>query len=126
MGERGAAVVSARPAVSDARGWFGSVAISDDVAKEGLERGELVLDTRLRDVLRQLRPEAAEGRRRFRLPQDGTRIAVDAGPGSDEASYRAALAGLGDRSLQQLQRRVDDLFERVAQLESPRAREELG
>ena len=122
----GRAWSSARTAVSDARGWFDSVAISDDVAKAGIEHGELVLDTRLRDVLRGLRPVRDRGSAFPPAGLPANRARRRGGPGSDEASYRAALAGLGDRSLQQLQRRVDDVLERVAQLESPRALEELG
>jgi len=102
----------ARTRVSDARGWFDAVVVDDNVAAAGVERGELVLDTRLRDMLRGLR-QGVNGR-------------GESATGGDERSFRATVAGLGDRLLQQRQRRVDDLAERVADLESPRAAGKLG
>ena len=116
--------VASRAGVEGARAWFETVAVADDVLARGVERGSLVVDTRLRDVLRRLRGDGENGR--FLLPPGGGAIEFGPESGDDEGSYRAALACLGDRRLHQLQRRLDDLAADVSRLESTEAAESVG
>lgn len=116
--------VPARAGVEGARGWFESVAVTDDVLAQGVERGSLVVDTRLRDVLRLLRSPAEDGR--FLLPQGSCSSALGLGSGEDDGSYRATLAALDDRALHRLQRRVDDLAADVSLLESTETAKSVG
>ena len=116
---------AARADVEGARGWFESVAVTDDVLAQGVERGSLVIDTRLRDVLRHLRSDAGGGGR-FLLPLDGRSIEFGSASAADEGSYRATLANLGDRRLHQLQRRLDELAADVSRLEAAETAESVG
>jgi hypothetical protein len=77
--------------------------------------------------LRKLRQErTTENERGFRLPAECPSVPLLPGPGYDESSYRAALAGLQDRSLHQLRRRLDELAARVGEIEPAGPAEKLG
>jgi len=114
----GRAWVSGRAGVSRAQDWFETVALTDEVVESGLADGSLAVDTRLRDALRLLGGEGSGHERGSDAPP-----VSDA---SDEGPFRAALAALDDRSLHRLLRRLDDLEERVARLESESAKDGVG
>jgi hypothetical protein len=82
---------------------YRSLAVDDERLEHGLAHGSLVIDTRLRDTLRERRKQAAE-------------------PGTQEAAFaeEAALAVdalvIGEANLVRLQRRLDELTAREAAL----------
>jgi len=116
--------VASQAGVEGAREWFESVAVAVEVVARGVERGSLVVDTRLRDVLRSLHSDGEDAR--FLLPRGGGAIEFGPGFGANEGSYRGTLACLGDRRLHQLQRRLDDLAAHITRLESTEVAESVG
>lgn len=81
-----------------------------------ISRGELVVDTRLRDALRVLRDEAGG---RFVLPIDGSsRIAFPAPSIVDDASYAVECAAVGEVDLVRLDAQIRELELRIAGLEA--------
>jgi hypothetical protein len=85
--------------------YYDSLVVGDDEVERGVEEGRLVVDTRLRDALRQL--DAAErGPLSFPLP---TLV--------DDATYAVEAAVLGEADVVRLQRRLDTLERRLLSLE---------
>jgi len=98
--------------------------VVDPVALErGLGDGTLVSDTRLRDALRTLAgvapvPDAAP-ERRFELPSGGRGgLQLPRPTVVDDAAYAVEAAVLGEADTVRVQRRIDDLEQRVSELES--------
>jgi hypothetical protein len=84
--------------------YYESLLVSDDEVERGVAVGRLVIDTRLRDALRQL----ANGGPPLEFP---TPTLVD------EATYAVEAAVLGDADIVRLQRRLDTLEHRLASVE---------
>ncbi len=96
--------------------YYATVAV-DDVARErGLVEGTLVLDTRLRDVLRGLR-NSTDGSR-FRRPHEGPSIDLPPPDILEETAYAADVAVLAEADGVRLLRRVDGLERRQNSLDS--------
>lgn len=84
--------------------YYASQTISDEEVERGSVEGRLVVDTRLRDALRQL--EAGAGP--LELPTPSL---------VDEATYAIEAAVLGEADVVRLQRRLDTLEHRLATVE---------
>lgn len=83
---------------------------------ERVARGELVVDTRLKDALRRLRGESG----RFAPPTGEERgIAFPVPTIVDDASYAVECAAVGEVDLVQLDRQIRELELRIAALEAP-------
>jgi hypothetical protein len=100
--------------------YFASMAVSDDELERGLAEGSLVRDTRLRDALAALVADAGEsGRPVFRAPEDGARRLEFLRPSVvDDALYAVDAAVLGEADVVRVQRRLDELEARLAQVEA--------
>ena len=86
------------------RDYYESLVVSDEEVEKGVETGRLVVDTRLRDALRQL--ETSGGPLSFPLP---TLV--------EDATYAVEAAVLGEADVVRLQRRLDTLERRLQSLE---------
>ena len=84
--------------------YYESLVVSDEEVQRGVAEGRLVVDTRLRDALRQL--EAGAGPLTFPLP---TLV--------EDATYAVEAAVLGEADVVRLQRRLDTLERRLLSLE---------
>ena len=84
--------------------YYATQVIPDDEVERGIAEGRLVVDTRLRDALRQL--EAKGGPLAFETPSL-----------VDEATYAVEAAVLGEADVVRLQRRLDALEHRLATVE---------
>jgi Glycosyl transferase family 2 len=81
-----------------------SLTVDDEALERGLRDGSLVIDTRLQEALRRL--EAGNGGLTFPRP---TVV--------DEAAYAIDVAALGEAEVVRVQRRLDTLESRLAELE---------
>jgi len=108
-----------------------SLGADPGAVEEGIERGVLVRDTRVRDVLRTLArvdelPRESEPRPTFLLPNDGAPLELEA-PRSDlrdDVRFAIEAAVLAEADHVRSLRRLDELERRVAALErgaGPRA-----
>ena len=86
------------------RTYYDAEVVSDEEVARGVGVGRLVVDTRLRDALRQL--EGGDGALSFPIP---TLV--------DEATYAVEAAVLGEADVVRLQRRLDTLERRLLTLE---------
>ena len=84
--------------------YYSSLVVSDQEVEEGVASGRLVIDTRLRDALRQVR--SADGELTFPVPSL-----------VDDATYAVEAAVLGEADVVRLQRRLDTLERRLQTLE---------
>jgi hypothetical protein len=84
--------------------YYDSLVVADDEVELGVEAGRLVVDTRLRDALRQL--ASSGGPLAFPLP---TLV--------EDATYAVEAAVLGEADVVRLQRRLDTLERRLLSLE---------
>jgi hypothetical protein len=84
--------------------YYASLVVRDDEVELGVEAGRLVVDTRLRDALRQLDAQAEP--LAFPLP---TLV--------EDATYAVEAAVLGEADVVRLQRRLDTLERRLQSLE---------
>ncbi len=84
--------------------YYESLVVSDEEVEDGVETGRLVVDTRLRDALRQL--ETPADPLAFPLP---TLV--------EDATYAVEAAVLGEADVVRLQRRLDTLERRLQSLE---------
>jgi tetrahydromethanopterin S-methyltransferase subunit G len=85
--------------------YYEALVVSDDELEQGVTQGRLVVDTRLRDALRQLRDPAGRALR-FPLP---TLV--------EDAEYAVEAAVLGEADVVRLQRRLDELERRLQTVE---------
>lgn len=85
--------------------YYESLVIDEDELERGVAEGRLVVDTRLRDALRQV-AEGSSLPLRFSTP---TLV--------DEAAYAVEAATLGEADVVRLQRRLDTLEDRLASIE---------
>ena len=84
--------------------YYDEQVVTDDEVEDGAAGGRLVVDTRLRDALRQI----AGGETQLDFP---TPTLVD------EATYAVEAAALGEADVVRLQRRLDVLEHRLAAVE---------
>jgi hypothetical protein len=109
---------------------YASFALDDDQLARGVEDGSLVVDTRLRDALRSLRtPDEGAGDelRTFALPPSGA-LELHRPDIVDDARYAVDVASLDEANAVRLQRRVDQLDQRLSSVERrlwPRVRNRL-
>jgi glycosyl transferase family 2 len=95
---------------------YGSLLVDDESVARGLDDRTLVLDTRLRDVLRSLRRDG-DGRA-FAAPGELAQPVVFPEPdGTEDAAYAVEAAVLGEADAVRIQRRLDALEQRLAALE---------
>ena len=92
------------------RQLYDSLVIDDAALERGLADGSLVVDVRLRDVLRGLRSSQNGG---FSLAG----VAFPRPTVVDDASYAVDVAALGEADVVRVQRRLDELEQRVAAVE---------
>lgn len=85
--------------------YYDAQVVSDTELEEGIASRRLVVDTRLRDALRQL--DAA----------DAASLEFPTPTLVDEAAYAVEAAALGDADVVRLQRRLDTLEKRLASIE---------
>ena len=85
--------------------YYEALVVSDEELEQGVAHGRLVVDTRLRDALRQLRDPAGRALR-FPLP---TLV--------EDAEYAVEAAVLGEADVVRLQRRLDELERRLQTVE---------
>jgi hypothetical protein len=101
-------------------------AAGDAAFEDLIARGELAVDTRLRDALRTLRDA---GTSRFALPTEGrSRLAFPVPNIVDDASYAVECAAVGEVDLVRLDAQIRKLELRIAALEAriwPRVRRAL-
>jgi hypothetical protein len=94
----------------DVAAFFQSQAFSDEELNARLERGDVVVDTRLRDALRTFRDENGE----FRLPKGASEVRFDVPDVRDAAAYAAEVAVLADvDAIHRAERRVQALERRL-------------
>jgi Glycosyl transferase family 2 len=99
-----------------------ALVVDDDALARGLDDGTLVTDTRLRDVLRELRLEDG-GPRRFALPTERPPSLTFPPPTlADDAAYAVEAAVLAEADVIRVERRMDALEQRLRGLERPFAR----
>jgi glycosyl transferase family 2 len=94
---------------------YESMVVDDGALARGVAGGTLVVDTRLRDVLRELR-RAPEGRslRSFALPTERRAALVFPEPTiADDTEYAVQAAVLGEADVVRAQRRLDALEQRL-------------
>jgi hypothetical protein len=89
---------------------YKSLVIDDTSLERGVADGSLVLDTRLRDVLRRLRSAQNGG-----YSLDG--VSFPRPSVVDDASYAVDVAAVGEADVVRVQRRLDELEQRVAAVE---------
>ena len=97
--------------------YYASVTVDDANRERGAKEGTLVVDTRLRDVLRELRDPDGGG---FRLHRSsaGTSIVLPSPDILDETAYAADVAVLAEADEVRMLRRVDQLERRQRSLDS--------
>jgi len=92
-----------------------ALVVEDDDAARGVEEGTLVLDTRLRDVLRSLRSEG-DGRD-FAVPAElDLPLRLPAQTPEDEAAYAVEAGALAESYAVRAQRRMDAIEQRLLAL----------
>jgi hypothetical protein len=100
---------------------FYKLVVDEETRRRGLAEGVLAVDTRLRDALRTLagrEPIPAEGAV-FALPEDGRgRLRFPRPTVVEDAAYAAEAAVLGEADTVRVQRRLDELEQRLSRLEA--------
>jgi hypothetical protein len=91
---------------------YESLVVSDEEVERGVEEGRLVVDTRLRDALRQLRRDGG-----YAMPGEAEPISFALPTLVDDATYAVEAAVLGEADVVRLQRRLDTLERRLLSLE---------
>jgi len=116
---------AAHDAVSSGRAAesYEALVVDDAELERGLAAGSLVVDERLRDVLRELAggpvgAPAPSGPSPFRVAAEGERgLRFPIPDVVDDAGYAVDVATLGEADLVRAQRRLDELERRIADLE---------
>jgi hypothetical protein len=109
--------------------YYDSLLATDEQLEAGTASGRLVVDTRLRDALRQLRLDDSTTGRRFAFPGEGSELTFALPTLVEEAEYAVEAAVLGEADVIRLQRRLDALEGRLGSLEGrplPRAYRKLS
>ncbi len=96
--------------------YYDSLLVEDDELDRGVAEGRLVVDTRLRDALRELRAPAPDGRE-YPLPESAPSLSFPIPTLVEDADYAVEAAVLGEADVVRLQRRLDTLEKRLQSLE---------
>jgi hypothetical protein len=97
--------------------YYTSLGFGDEELERGLADGSVVVDTRLRDVLRGLRLERASGARQFALPLELPEpLDLPLPNVVGDAVYAVDVATFGEAQMVRLQVRLDELERRLGQL----------
>ena len=96
--------------------YYESELLPDDEVESGTSSGRLVVDTRLRDALRELRAPAGSDRG-FMFPSEAERLSFPVPTLVEDAEYAVEAAVLGEADVVRLQRRLDTLEDRLHTLE---------
>ncbi len=94
--------------------YYDSLVVDDEEVGRGVDARRLVVDTRLRDALRQLR---GDGDRPYVTPSEATELAFPIPSLVEDAEYAVEAAVLGEADVVRLQRRLDVLERRLLSLE---------
>ena len=94
--------------------YYEALVVSDDELERGVAEGRLVVDTRLRDALQQLRDASGE---RYLPPGDAPTLRFPLPTLVDDAEYAVEAAVLGEADVVRLQRRLDELERRLRSVE---------
>ena len=94
--------------------YYERLVVSDEELKRGVAEGRLVIDTRLRDALSQLRDPSGEG---YLPPEDAPALRFPVPTLVDDAEYAVEAAVLGEADVVRLQRRLDELELRLGTVE---------
>jgi hypothetical protein len=98
--------------------YYQSIVVSDAELDRGVAEGRLVVDTRLRDALRQLRlPANSATGRDLAVPGESEALAFSIPTLVEDAEYAVEAAVLGEADVVRLQRRLDILERRLLSLE---------
>jgi hypothetical protein len=93
-----------------------SLVVDDDAVARGVDKGTLVIDARLRDVLRTLRRDGAA--RGFALPSERTQpLTLPRPSAADDIAYAVEAAALREAYAVRAQRQLDGLEQRLLSLE---------
>lgn len=94
--------------------YYGSLLVDDEEVERGVETRRLVVDTRLRDALRQLREADGRG---YGHPPKTNELSFPIPSLVEDAEYAVEAAVLGEADVVRLQRRLDTLERRLLTLE---------
>jgi hypothetical protein len=94
--------------------YYEALVVSDEELERGVADGRLVVDTRLRDALSQLRGPSGEG---YLPPGEATALRFPLPTLVDDAEYAVEAAVLGEADVVRLQRRLDELERRLGTVE---------
>ena len=94
--------------------YYESLVVSDDEVERGVSQGRLVVDTRLRDALRQLREPSGGG---YLSPASAPDLGFPLPTLVEDAEYAVEAAVLGEADVVRLQRRLDELERRLQTVE---------
>jgi hypothetical protein len=94
--------------------YYEALVVSDEELERGVADGRLVVDTRLRDALSQLRDPSGEG---YLPPGEATALRFPLPTLVDDAEYAVEAAVLGEADVVRLQRRLDELERRLGTVE---------
>ena len=94
--------------------YYDELVVSDDELERGVAQGRLVVDTRLRDALRQLRDASTGG---YLPPESAPALRFPVPTLVDDAEYAVEAAVLGEADVVRLQRRLDELERRLQTVE---------
>jgi hypothetical protein len=96
-----------------------SLLLDNGAVDKGVEKGTLVVDTRLRDALQDLRlVKGVDTGREFALPSErGQELDFSQPTAAEDAAYAVEAAVLGEADAVRVQRRLDSLEQRLLALE---------
>jgi hypothetical protein len=94
--------------------YYESLVVADDDLERGAAEGRLVVDTRLRDALRLLLAADGAG---YVLPAEAPPLSFPIPTLVEDAEYAVEAAVLGEADVVRLQRRLDELENRLLTLE---------
>jgi hypothetical protein len=94
--------------------YYEALVVTDEGLERGVAQGRLVVDTRLSDALRQLRDPAGEG---YLPPERAPGLRFPLPTLVEDAEYAVEAAVLGEADVVRLQRRLDELEQRLLTVE---------
>jgi tetrahydromethanopterin S-methyltransferase subunit G len=94
--------------------YYEALVVSEDELERGVAEGRLVVDTRLRDALRQLRDPSSES---YLPPGSAPELRFPLPTLVEDAEYAVEAAVLGEADVIRLQRRLDELERRLQTVE---------
>ena len=94
--------------------YYERLVVSDQEVERGVAQGRLVVDTRLRDALAQLRDPSSGS---YVAPGDATQLRFPLPTLVEDAEYAVEAAVLGEADVVRLQRRLDELEHRLQTVE---------